>query len=226
MSFSPLDSDLRSSSILVHGPTVLGIWCFIISQKDEYGVVSETPESVARSLSADVAIVERAWKLLTSPDPKSRHKEFDGRRLIPHSEGRWLVVAHNTYRDKHSKQRRSTAVRDSMREMRDRKKREKPIATSWSREACEDWETRFGLGSVGTQAGKIGKALKPLVTNHTWEVVRPSWRRYLTEENDTYTDAVRFASKFNVWLKENTKLPKAQQMTLLTDAWLKWKEGK
>jgi len=73
---------------------------------------------------------------------------------------------------------------------------------SWSSEACDDWQARFGGTAPG---GKIGRELKPLVTKHGWEVVRPVWRRYLAEKDAEFATPADFAQKFDVWRKGRVK---------------------
>jgi hypothetical protein len=68
---------------------------------------------------------------------------------------------------------------------------------SWPREAATDWDERFGKGSA--QPGRIGAALTKLVEAHTWEKVRPIWRRYLDEKDPTYASPQDFAAKFGAW---------------------------
>ncbi len=70
----------------------------------------------------------------------------------------------------------------------------------WSREACDDFLARYGGTLSGSDTGgQIGKFLKPLVTQHGWDVVRPAWRRYLSEISAQYVSPARFASTFGHW---------------------------
>lgn len=73
-----------------------------------------------------------------------------------------------------------------------------PAEKSWSTEACDDWQTRFGGTAPG---GEIGNFLEPLVKKHGWGAVRAAWRRYLAEEDDKYVSPKRFANKYGTWAR-------------------------
>jgi len=68
---------------------------------------------------------------------------------------------------------------------------------SWTHEACVDWDERFGKGSC--DAGRIGRALRPLVKAHGWAAVRPVWRTYLEEKDPTFASPQDFKAKFTAW---------------------------
>jgi hypothetical protein len=212
VSYVALDRAIWTSTVLKEGPVVVATWLLLLADADRYGETRATPSSIASVLRVDDAAVEKAFKVLASPDPKSRNKEHAGRRMIDKGNGLWQLVSYPIYKEMATK---ASAV--------DRQQRyEQRIAASpWSHEACDDWNTRFGEGTA--PGGRIGKALKPLVTKHTWETVRPAWRRYLTEKDADFITPQDFASKFNIWLQGNAKLTKVQQMTLLGDAWQKWR---
>ena len=67
---------------------------------------------------------------------------------------------------------------------------------AWSREACDDWISRFGGTAPG---GQIGKAMKPLVDRHGWLAVRAAWQSYLGQTEAEYASPTRFASTFGRW---------------------------
>lgn len=132
MSYAPLDSDILYSTTIKEGPMVFAVWCAILASKDQDGVTALNPESVALLMSdpkeqrfQPVEPIEEAWKVLTSPDPGSRNQEHQGRRIIPTGDGRWLVVSHEHYRQKHQKLRRQEQLRDAKARQREREAREK-----------------------------------------------------------------------------------------------------
>jgi hypothetical protein len=66
-------------------------------------------------------------------------------------------------------------------------------ATAWSREACDVWLEAFGGVAPG---GKIGRALKPLVTKFTWERVCRAWRVYCAQRDSRFCSASEFAERY------------------------------
>jgi hypothetical protein len=67
---------------------------------------------------------------------------------------------------------------------------------NWSREACDDWISRFGGTAPG---GRIGKALKPLVKAYGWREVRPAWACYLALGEAEFASPQRFAATYGRW---------------------------
>lgn len=72
---------------------------------------------------------QKALAVLQGPDPYSRTKENDGRR-VREVEGGWVVLNHGKYRDKMSKQERADYQATWQKEYRYRKKNLKREAKS------------------------------------------------------------------------------------------------
>lgn len=73
-----------------------------------------------------------------------------------------------------------------------------PTVKPWSHEAVDDW--RQFLGDTTSVGGRIGKAIKPLVDTHGWDVVRPLWivaleEAVLRDDPSTFT-AEQFGRTF------------------------------
>lgn len=66
----------------------------------------------------------------------------------------------------------------------------------WVAEAAADFCGRFG--GVANH-GKVGRALKPLVSAHGWPEVRARWRRYLAATEARFVSPARFAETFGGW---------------------------
>lgn len=70
------------------------------------------------------------------------------------------------------------------------------VPRTWVQDAVAMWNTAFGgKGSYG----KIGNGLKEIVLEHSWEIVRSAWARYLGETEPRYASAANFASTFGAW---------------------------
>jgi len=69
---------------------------------DEEGVVDKTPGAISRITNVPLEIVETAIRKLCQPDPHSRTKEEDGRRLMlidEHRDWGWRIVNYPKYRN-------------------------------------------------------------------------------------------------------------------------------
>jgi uncharacterized protein YdaU (DUF1376 family) len=73
----------------------------------------------------------------------------------------------------------------------------------WVAPFCDAWIARFGGTAPG---GRIGKALKPLVSQHGDAAVLEAWARYLDTVEPDYAAPETFASKYGVW-SGTAKLP-------------------
>ena len=102
MSFGTVDKGLLASSLLDHGPLPVAIMFLITAEKDKYGVTTLNPRIVSKLLRIPLAVAEEGWNILASPDPESSNPDHEGRRLIPHGKGKWLVVSHEKYAAEHS----------------------------------------------------------------------------------------------------------------------------
>jgi hypothetical protein len=101
-----------------------------------------------------------------------------------------------------------------------------PPVVAWSREACDDWISRFGGTAPG---GQIGKAMKPLVDRHGWAAVRAAWQSYLGQTEAEYASPARFASTFGRWSGGEApvagKSTVAQRTIANLEGWVAGKEG-
>lgn len=68
---------------------------------NRHGDVDMTPEAIHNRTKIPISMIESALDFLSSPDPKSRNKKEDGRRIIPLDENRewgWHIVNYEYYR--------------------------------------------------------------------------------------------------------------------------------
>lgn len=103
MTWNPLDDSLLTSSLLAEGPDVVATWSLFICSADRYGETQLTVSFVASLLRISDDRAQKAFDVLASPDPRSRNKEHEGRRIVPLPDGGWIVVSHAKYREKASR---------------------------------------------------------------------------------------------------------------------------
>lgn len=99
MGYTKLYSSILASSVWHQPDHVLRMWVAVLALKDEKGVVSGSLVGLAHLAKLSIEQAENAIDVLTSPDPHSQSKEFDGRRMVPNPDGGWFVVNHYKYRD-------------------------------------------------------------------------------------------------------------------------------
>lgn len=104
MAYTPLDETLLRSTLLKEGPVVVATFTLILASRDRYGETDLTPSAVAGLMRITEAEAERAFEVLSSPDPKSRNREHEGRRIIPTEDGRWQIVSSEKYQRRASRE--------------------------------------------------------------------------------------------------------------------------
>jgi hypothetical protein len=84
-------------------------------------------------------------------------------------------------------------------------------SAAWSREACADWNARFGPGSA--PGGRIAGGLGPVVKANGWPTIRPAWRRYLKFTKHPSPSAQDFAAHWSEWKPEDVPARRAHEST-------------
>lgn len=218
MAWNPLDDGFLTSTVLKLGPTPVAIWTMLMASADKHGNSKLTPVAAASLLRIAEPEARAAFKALGSPDEDSRNTDDEGRRIVLNTDGTWHLVSHQKYRRMASK---AAAVQRTLK-WRDRKRAKEPKkpkaivkVEAWSRQACDDWNARFGAGTA--PGGEIGRGLKRIVDKHTWLTIRPAWQHYLQTKDPEFASAADFAKRLDRWL--NGKGSNA------IDAWLAREEG-
>ena len=73
----------------------------LLTLANQDGEVDRTPEAIAAVTNVPVERVRAVLERLSSPDPKSRNPNAEGRRIVPIDEGRdwgWRIVNYHHYR--------------------------------------------------------------------------------------------------------------------------------
>jgi hypothetical protein len=125
MPYTPLDSAALYSTAFRSGALEWAVWTAILSAMDVHGNASINPAFLAAQWkNVTEQEIEKAWNVHASPDPKSKNKDHEGRRLIPLEDGRWHVVSYLSYREKYEEDRRLALNRAAKRRQREREKDE------------------------------------------------------------------------------------------------------
>src|SRR5262245_9764931 len=94
LSYTPLDSDFLSSTLLREGPDAVAIWALVLAAADKLGKSGMQPCIAASLLRIADERAQPAFDVFARPDPQSRNKDHDGRRLLRRGDGRWFIVSH------------------------------------------------------------------------------------------------------------------------------------
>jgi hypothetical protein len=119
MPYAKLDCGILRSSIWDESPEVLKLWIAFLAMKDENGFVQGTRTGIHRESNLPKDVFDRCLKYLESPDPLSKSKEYEGRR-IEEVEGGWIVLNADKYQAREDMKRQKT--RERVRKWRERQK--------------------------------------------------------------------------------------------------------
>jgi hypothetical protein len=115
--YTKLFSSIVASTIWREPNHVRILWVTMLAMSDRDGVVSASIPGLADLARITVSECEAALATLQEPDPYSRTKDHDGRR-IAEIDGGWLILNRAKYRERMSADDRREYLKDYMRTYR------------------------------------------------------------------------------------------------------------
>ena len=122
MAFTKLFSEILDSTIWQETNETRLVWITMLAMADKYGDVLSSIPGLADRAKVSLKDCEAALKCLMSPDPYSRTKDHEGRR-IEEVDGGWNLLNHGKYRRKMNEEERREYNRVKQAEYRARKKK-------------------------------------------------------------------------------------------------------
>jgi hypothetical protein len=119
--FVKVFTSILTSTIWGEDHATVRVWIAMLASADADGMVEGSVPGFARVANVTMAEMEHALEVLYSPDPHSRTKDHEGRR-IEAFDGGWRILNHTKYRETANAQEGSRAP--YMREYRKRKRAE------------------------------------------------------------------------------------------------------
>lgn len=96
--FTKLFSSIVTSSIWRESTETKVVWITMLALADKNGEVWASVGGLAHTSGVDRSACEKSLQVLLSPDPDSRSKEYDGRRLEA-IDGGWRILNYKKYRE-------------------------------------------------------------------------------------------------------------------------------
>lgn len=96
MHFTKLFSMILDSTVWQLSLEAKVVWITMLAMKDRHGDVMASVPGLAKRAGVSIHACEQALECFRSPDPYSRTKSFDGRR-IQDIDGGWTVLNHEKY---------------------------------------------------------------------------------------------------------------------------------
>jgi hypothetical protein len=126
MGYSKLFNEIVLSTIWDAPDPVRLVWITMLAVKDRWHVVNSSLPGLAHMARVSEKDCRKAIDILSSPDPESRSKEHEGRR-IEEVDGGWVVLNGEKYRNKMSLDERREYNRLKQREYRKKRKLSKVV---------------------------------------------------------------------------------------------------
>lgn len=189
-----LDAEILSSSVWSENATVRLVWITLLILCDTEGNVGASVPGIATAAGVSLQEAQDALARLQAPDPYSRTKANEGRRLEAIPRG-WRVLNFIEHLERLSSDR--TRARDRMRRHRERKQRDPlPSQEVPAETGSRGIETRSDAGYVTVPAGKREEGVGNREQGRTEERTDASVRRFdpdpgrrvASEKNPLVTD--------------------------------------
>jgi len=116
------------------------LWITMLAIKDRWHVVNASVPGLADAARISIKQCEEALEILSSPDPHSRSKEFEGRR-IDECDGGWVILNGEKYRNKMSLDERREYNRIKQQEYRARAKADADASRTYVQSSTESAHT-------------------------------------------------------------------------------------
>ena len=139
MGYTKLFSEIIMSTIWREDDKTRIVWITMLAIRDRWHVVNASVPGLADAARVSIEDCRRALQILSSPDPDSRTKESEGRR-IKEVQGGWFVINGELYRNKMSLDERREYNRTKQTEYRRRKESALPSCVQSSTQ-CTQTET-------------------------------------------------------------------------------------
>jgi hypothetical protein len=119
-SYTKLFASILDSTVWQASDATRLVWITMLAMKDRDGIVEASIPGLAARSRQSIPATEQALEVLSSPDPYSRTKEHDGRRISA-VDGGWIVLNHDKYADRSSLEEYKAKNAARQQRLRDRK---------------------------------------------------------------------------------------------------------
>lgn len=115
--FSKLFSSITDSSVWSESHETVRVWITMLAMADQHGYVGAAVPGLAARARVTLEECEIALAKFLAPDPYSRSKDHDGRRIEVSDRG-WVLLNYPRFRDMRDEEVRKTYERDRKRRQR------------------------------------------------------------------------------------------------------------
>jgi hypothetical protein len=131
--YTKLFSSITRSSVWLEDDQTLRVWVTMLALADRNGFVGASVGGLAATARVDRRKTEEALAKFLAPDPDSRSKDNDGRRIEVADRG-WILLNYDRFRDMRDEEARKEYERNRKREARAKARGDVPDASALSRD--------------------------------------------------------------------------------------------
>jgi hypothetical protein len=227
MSYFPIDHNILTSSVWSQGtPEQLKVWFYLLlSANPRTGVVEDADPGIALRCGLPLDVTRAALEWLAGPDPNSRTKANEGRRIKRLDAG-IQVLNYQRYQDKDHSSHRVRRYRERVTQRHDlsraghggNEEQEQEQEQEQTNNRSVAKRTRRGVDASpfpskravdvyretyprGEPHPAMLKALRSLSAARGWDAVEPELRAYLRGTELQFQSWPKFAAGFGTWAK-------------------------
>jgi hypothetical protein len=199
VSYGKTFDSLYTGSMVGAGLHVFGVWNYVIANSKPPGVVELNPRLMAAIFGCEVSLVVEAIRILCEPDPESRSKECDGRRLIHEGQFLYSIPTWSKYNQLRNEEERRAQNREHARAYRKRKSMaasgSESDASGTVRENQDVLSTSTSTSSEGEPEREDDHAKAPERPQDVPEDLWQEWRAFRRQKRATVTQRVLNATR-------------------------------
>jgi hypothetical protein len=132
--FTKLSSLIIHSSVWREDDATRIVWVTMLAMADMDGIVEAAVPGLADAARVPISVCIDALEKFTNPDPYSRTKDFDGRR-IEETDGGWRILNYQKYRKMHDAEERRRKAAERQARHRERLRENETSSVSTRRNA-------------------------------------------------------------------------------------------
>jgi hypothetical protein len=229
MQFTKLFSSILDSTIWQEPAETRLVWITMLAMSDRQGDIHASIPGLAKRSGVSILECEKALDCLLSPDPYSRTKDNDGKR-ISEIDGGWTLLNHGKYRALLSAEERKEYNRKKQAEYRAKKKgnvsknvNDMSITVNHSEHNAHSTEADYRVQRADPKISKAEASSCPLPDEKEKETLLALW------ENSPKWSRQRSSKKMvvNEWNKiKRSERPTEDELIKAIKAWSNCSEWK
>lgn len=117
--YTKLFGSILESTVWLESPPVKVVWITMLAMADRDGVVEASVPGLAKRAGVDRVYCDQALATFAAPDPDSRTKDHDGRRIVE-VPGGWRLLNYDRHRQRASRDEALEKAAERQRRFRER----------------------------------------------------------------------------------------------------------